>query len=97
MAGGRARGGGEEEEERRKRKWGRAIFFLYIEKYMEKEEQDEQNKKEFIYMQLHFQNLIIIMAEEKGKIYSAKSHQFFPGTFSCLFGQSSSGRKKINS
>ena len=43
-------------------------------------------------MQLHFENLIIIMAEEKGKIYSAKSHQFFPGNFVCVFGQSSSGR-----
>ena len=58
---------------------------------MEKEEQDEQNQNEFRYIQLHFQNLIIIMAEENGKIYSAKSHQFFPGNFVCLFGQSSSG------
>ena len=75
----------------RKMKRGRAIFFLYIEKYMEKEEQDEQNKNEFVYMHLHFENLIIIMAGEKSKIYSAKTHQFFPGNFACVFGQSSSG------
>ena len=79
----------EEEEEERKRKWGRAIFNR---KYKEKEEQDEENEKEFIYKQLHFENLIRIMAGEKeSKIYSAKSHQFFPGNFSCVFGQSSSG------
>ena len=89
--GGRGRGGGEEEEDMRKMKRGRAIFFFYIEKYMEKEEQDEQNKNEFVYMHLHFENLIIIMAGEKSKIYSAKTHQFFPGNFACVFGQSSSG------
>ena len=48
-------------------------------------------RNKIIYIEMHFQNLIIIMAGEKGKIYSAKSHQFFPGNFSCVFGQSSSG------
>ena len=81
------RGRGYEEDETGKSNF----FFLYIEKYMEKEEQDEQNKNEFVYMHLHFENLIIIMAGEKSKIYSAKTHQFFPGNFACVFGQSSSG------
>ena len=37
-----------------------------------------------------FRKLITIMAEKKCEIYSAKTHQFFPGNFCLIFGQSSS-------
>ena len=38
-----------------------------------------------------FEKFFIIMAGKKDEIYSSKSHQFFPGNFVCVFGQSSSG------
>ena len=38
-----------------------------------------------------FKKLITIMAEKKCEIYSAKTHQFFPGNFCLIFGQSNSG------